>query len=165
MSLPGQEPEACDLTVAKYPTIEELATEIATVLDYFSLPQVVLLGTGIGATICAHFACKFPTRVYGIMCIEPVFSQASYIESIKYKLNNFSFKRQESKEEKGKKELDVSAELVAEVGTVETESFHLQPVDKTLDEKFKLRNSKNLSLLAQALINRPSLTEIITKLQ
>ncbi len=99
------------------------------------------------------------------MCIEPVFSQASYIESIKYKLNNFSFKRQESKEEKGKKELDVSAELVAEVGTVETESFHLQPVDKTLDEKFKLRNSKNLSLLAQALINRPSLTEIITKLQ
>lgn len=165
VSLPGQELEASDLTITKYPTIEELADELVGVLDYFNLPQVVLLGRGIGATICTYFAYKFPGRVFGLMCIEPIVSQASYMESIKFKLAHLSFKRQESKEGKGKKEIDVSAEPIVEGGQIENESFHLQPVDKTLDEKFKHRNSKNLSLLGQALVNRHCLINIIPSLQ
>jgi len=165
VSLPGQELEANDLPVTQYPSIEELSSELITVLDYFNLSQVVLLGRGIGASICTHFACQFPTRVYGIMCIEPLVSPASYMETIKFKLNNFSFKRQDSKEGKVKKELDVTVEPAADGVIVENESFQLQPVDKTLDEKFKNRNCKNLSLLAQALVNRPSLIDVIPKLQ
>ena len=51
-TLPGQEIEASDLSISKYPTLEELADELVTVLDHFKLQQVVLLGEGVGATIC-----------------------------------------------------------------------------------------------------------------
>lgn len=166
LNLPGQEVEACDLNVTKYPSLEELADELVTVLDFFDLPQVVLLGEGIGATICAQFAYKYPNRVYGLMCIEPIVSQASYMESIKYKLSNFSFKRQESKDAKEKKDSpEVAGEVAELAGTGETESFQLQPVDNTLHEKFKHRNSKNLALLAISLVNRTNLADIVAKLQ
>jgi hypothetical protein len=161
LTLPGQEVEASDLAITNYPTLEELADELVTALDFFELPQVVLLGEGIGATICAQFAFKYPNRVYGLMCIEPIVSQASYMESIKYKLSNFSFRRQESKECKDvKKEL----EITGDVPETEKDSLQLQPIDTTVHEKFKHRNSKNLSLLHISLVNRTNLVDIVAKL-
>lgn len=161
VNLPGQEIEASDLTVTKYPTLEELADELITILDLFKLSQVVLLGEGTGATICTHFAMKYPTRCYGLMCIEPIVSSASYMESLKHKIQNFTLNRQQSLN-KDKKQVDPEATVEA---TNENESFHLQPVDKTVNEKFKNRNVKNMTLFTEALLNRTNLIDNISKLR
>lgn len=164
--LPGQEIEATDLSIQKYPTFEELADELVTILDYFKLSQVVLLGEGVGATICTHFAMKYPTKCHGLMCIEPIVSSASYLESIKYKLQNLSFTKQSDTTGKDKKDAkaDETEPTVPECVN-ENESFHLQPVDNTTHEKFKNRNLKNMSLFAQAFLNRTNLIDCVSKLE
>lgn len=161
-TLPGQEMEASDLSISKYPTLEELADELVTVLDHFKLQQVVLLGEGVGATICAHFATRHPNRCYGLICIEPIVSSASYLESMKYKLQHFKINKQRSAEDK--KDKKAEAEPLPDA-TNENESFHLHPVDKTVDEKYKNRNLKNMSLFAEAFLNRTNLISSVSKLK
>jgi len=161
-TLPGQEIEASDLSISKYPTLEELADELVTVLDHFKLQQVVLLGEGVGATICTHFAIRHPNRCYGLICVEPIVSSATYLESWKYKLQNFKFNKQKSAEDK--KEKKAEAEPLPDA-TNENESFHLHPVDKTTDEKYKNRNLKNMSLFAEAFLNRTNLISSVSKLK
>lgn len=164
VNLPGQEIEATDLTITKYPTLEELADELVTVLDYFKLSQVVLLGEGTGATICTHFAMKYPTRCYGLMCIEPIVSSASVMQSLKHKIQSFTLNRQQSLNGKDKKQAQADPEATVEA-TNENESFHLQPVDNTVHEKFKNRNVKNMTLFTDAFLNRTNLLESISKLR
>lgn len=161
VNLPGQEIEASDLPLTKYPTLEELADELVTVLDYFKLPQVVLFGEGVGATIGTHFAMKYPNKCYGLLLVEPIVSAASYLESLKYKLQNFSFM---SKHELNGKEKADALIQEASPGN-ENESFHLQPAEANTHEKFKNRNLKNLSLFAEAFLNRTNLIGNIVKLK
>jgi len=166
VNLPGQEMDAAEMSIQKYPSMEELADELVTVLDYFKLPQVVLLGEGVGATICTQFAIKYPTRCYGLMCIEPKVSSATVIQSLKFKVQNFSFTRQQSIEKKEKKETEEKAAAVVESQAVnENESFHLQPVNNTTHEKFKNRNVKNLALFTESFLNRTNLIDNVSKLQ
>jgi len=160
VNLPGQEVEAADLTITKYPSIEELSDELISVLDYFKLAQVVLLGEGVGATICTRLAMRHPDRCYGLICIEPTVSAASYMETLKSKMSKISFKRQESVEKKKD-----PTELAEPLASSENESFHLQPTDNTTHEKFKHRNAKNLALLNEAILERVSLVDEIPKLQ
>lgn len=165
VTLPGQEIEASDMSCSKYPTLSELADELVTVMDHFRLQQCVLLGEGVGATICAHFAMKYPTRCYGLMCIEPVVSSASYMESLKYKLQNFKFSRQNSLSKQTEKK-DPADTIVALDNAAGNESVHLQLVDNTVThEKFSNRNAKNVTLFAEAFLNRPNLCDSISKLE
>lgn len=100
------------------------------------------------------------------MCIEPIVSSASYLESIKYKLQNLSFTKQSDTTGKDKKDAkaDETEPTVPECVN-ENESFHLQPVDNTTHEKFKNRNLKNMSLFAQAFLNRTNLIDCVSKLE
>lgn len=165
VTLPGQEIEASDMSCSKYPTLSELADELATVMDHFRLQQCVLLGEGVGATICAHFAMKYPTRCYGLMCIEPIVSSASYMESLKYKLQNFKFSRQNSLSKQTEKK-DPADTIVALDNATGNESVHLQLVDNTVThEKFSNRNAKNVTLFAEAFLHRPNLCDSISKLE
>ncbi len=168
VTLPGQEFEASDVTVSKYPTLSELADELATVMDYFGLNQTVLLGEGVGATICTHFAIRYPNRCYGLMLIEPIVTSRSYMEVLKHKLQNFKLSRQKSiskSVEEDKKSDSASENIVAET-TTENETFHLQPVDTTITHiKFKNRNVKNVTMFAEAFLNRPNLLDSVSKLE
>lgn len=166
VTLPGQEIEASDMTCSKYPSLSELADELLTVMDHFRLQQCVLLGEGVGATICAHFAMKYPTRCYGLMCIEPIVTSASYMESLKFKLQNFKFSRQNSLSKQAEKKDPACETIVALDNTTGNESIHLQLVDNTIShEKFKNRNPKNVTLFAEAFLNRPNLLDSIAKLE
>lgn len=166
VTLPGQEIEASDMSCSKYPTLSELADELITVMDHFRLQQCVLLGEGVGATICAHFAMKYPTRCYGLMCIEPIVSSASYMESLKYKLQNFKFSRQNSSSKQTEKKDPACETIVALDNAIGNESVHLQLVDNTIShEKFKNRNAKNVTLFAEAFLHRPNLCDSIAKLE
>ena len=46
VTLPGQEANAPDLNIARYPTLEELAEELVCVVDFLKIPQVVCMGEG-----------------------------------------------------------------------------------------------------------------------
>ncbi len=89
VTLPGQEANAKDLNLSKYPSFEELAEELVCVIDFMKIPQVVCMGDGIGASISTLFAMKHPNRCYGVVLIEPAGSSANLFESIRFKLNNF----------------------------------------------------------------------------
>lgn len=97
VTLPGQEAEANDLSIKKYPIIEELGEELILILDYFKILQVVCMGEGIGANISLKFALKYSNRCFGIILIQPICSSASFLESFKYKLSNLNIKNTNEK--------------------------------------------------------------------
>jgi pimeloyl-ACP methyl ester carboxylesterase len=86
VNLPGQEPDAPDLLVKKYPSLEELGDELVCVLNHLYIPHVVCMGQGVGANIAIHFSVKHPVRCLGLVVIEPVGSSASLFQSFKFKL-------------------------------------------------------------------------------
>lgn len=88
VDLPGQEANAADLGIHKYPTLPDLAQELSLVLDHFKVNQVVVLGEGLGANLAARFAIHYPNLVQGIALIHPTGSTASFMESVKDKLVN-----------------------------------------------------------------------------
>jgi hypothetical protein len=90
VNLPGQEIGASDLNLKKYPSLEELGDELVCIIDYLKIPQVVCIGSGAGANICAHFAIKHKSRCLGLILIEPIASSASLIETMKFKLRRLN---------------------------------------------------------------------------
>jgi pimeloyl-ACP methyl ester carboxylesterase len=86
VNLPGQEPDAPDLDVKKYPSLEELGEEMVCVLNHYSIPHVVCMGQGAGANIAVHFSVKHAAKCLGLILIEPVGSSASLFQSFKFKL-------------------------------------------------------------------------------
>jgi len=70
VALPGQEPEADDLT-KPFPTMTQLGLGLVTVLDQLRVTTVVGLGDGAGANIITRFAMNHPGRVHGIINVNP----------------------------------------------------------------------------------------------
>ena len=65
---------------------------LVDILDYFKLEQIVLLGEGAGANICARFAMKHQHRCLGLVLINPSGSAAGFFETMTDKvrfLNHF----------------------------------------------------------------------------
>lgn len=85
VDLPGQEPNAPDLNINKYPSLPELAQELVIVLDHFKINQVTCLGEGFGANIAARFAMKHPNRCLGVALVHPTGSTASFFKYLKKK--------------------------------------------------------------------------------
>lgn len=96
VNLPGQEADACDLNLKKYPSLEDLGDELVCIVDYLKIPQVVCMGDGVGANICAHFAIKHSKRCLGLVLIEPVACSASLFEILKSKLRRNSLSSSKS---------------------------------------------------------------------
>ena len=165
VNLPGQEADAADLNLRKYPTLEELADELIGVLDYFKLTQVVLFGEGVGATICAHFAIQHSNRCHGLLLIEPIGSAAGVLESMRFKLNNLNFMSKKSHHIVERANSLNSSNSGDSQSLNENETFHLSPVDSTVNEKLKNKNIKNLSLFAEAFLNRTCLIDSVSNLR
>jgi pimeloyl-ACP methyl ester carboxylesterase len=97
VTLPGQEHDALDLNLKKYPSLEELAEEIVCVLDTLNISHVVCMGVGVGANIATHFSIKHSKRCLGLVLIEPISSSAGLIENFRFKLNRSKmFQRKKS---------------------------------------------------------------------
>ena len=88
VDLPGQEPEAADLKLKAYPSMEELADELVCVVDHLKVPQVVCLGDGAGANISTYFAIKHPKRCLGLVLLQPAGFSAGLFDTIKHKVNS-----------------------------------------------------------------------------
>lgn len=88
VDLPGQEANALDLKISKYPSLPEIAQELVIILNHFKITQVTCLGEGAGANICARFAMVHPTRCLGVALVHPSGSTASFMETFKDKFAN-----------------------------------------------------------------------------
>lgn len=87
--VPGQEPEAADLPKDfSFPTMAALGLGLVTVLDQLRVNTVVGLGDGAGANIITRVAMNHPTRVHGIIAVNPACQKAnpSMMDKLKDKM-------------------------------------------------------------------------------
>ncbi|KAL6502017.1 Protein ndl2 [Orobanche gracilis] len=61
-------------------SVDDLADQIAEILDYFGLGAVMCLGVTAGAYILALFAIKFSRRVIGLILVSPLCKAPSWTE-------------------------------------------------------------------------------------
>ena len=57
LTLPGQEPHSSDLPGLTYPSLEQLAGLLLSVLHHYNINTMVGLGVGIGANILLRHGC------------------------------------------------------------------------------------------------------------
>lgn len=73
----------------KYPSLDDLGSELINILDHLNIPQVVVFGEGAGANIGCRFAIEHPTRVHGLVLVRPIGTTAGFMEMMKDKMNNW----------------------------------------------------------------------------
>ncbi len=66
VDMPGQEPEAADLKLKKYPSMEEIADELVCVVDHLKIPQVICVGDGTGANLAHILLSNIPSDVLAL---------------------------------------------------------------------------------------------------
>jgi protein NDRG1 len=89
VDLPGQEDDASPLPLEKYPSLDEIASELINIVDHLNIPQAVIFGEGAGANIACRFAIEYPSRVHGLVLVHPTGTTAGFMEMMKDKLNNW----------------------------------------------------------------------------
>lgn len=162
ISPPGHELGAAAISSdIPVPSVDDLADQVADVLDYFGLDAVMCLGVTAGAYILTLFAMKYRDRVIGLILVSPLCKAPSWTEWLynKFVLNllyfygmcgllkNCLLQRYFSKEVRGSDQVP--------------ESDIVQACRSLLDE----RKSTNVSRLLQAISGRHDLTDGLKKLQ
>lgn len=159
---PGHELGAGSISAdVPVPSVDELADQIADVLDYFGLRSVMCLGVTAGAYILTLFATKYRERVIGLILVSPLCRAPSWTEWLytKVMLNmlyyygmcslvkEFLLQRYFSKEVRG--------------GPQVLESDIVQACRSLLDEK----QGVNVWRFLQAINGRHDITDRLKKLQ
>lgn len=140
---------------------DDLADQIADVLNYFGLGAVMCLGVTAGAYILTLFAMKYRPRVLGLILVSPLCKEPSWTEWLYNKvMSNLLYfygmcgvvkelllKRYFSKEVRG------NAQVL--------ESDIVQSCRRSLEE----RRSSNVWRFLEAINGRPDITEGLGKLQ
>ncbi|XP_072998989.1 protein NDL2-like isoform X2 [Typha latifolia] len=154
----GAAPISTDVPVL---SADELADQVADVLDFFGLGAVMCLGVTAGAYILTLFATKYRERVLGLLLVSPLCKAPSWTEWLYNKvMSNFLYfygmrgfikecllQRYFSKEVRGSSQVP--------------ESDIVQACRTLLDEK----QSTNIWRFLQAINGRHDLTEALKKLR
>lgn len=61
-------------------SVDDLADQVAEVLDYFGLDEVIGMGVTAGAYVLSLFACKHTDRALGLILISPLAQSTSWTE-------------------------------------------------------------------------------------
>ncbi|KAL4570326.1 hypothetical protein LXL04_025978 [Taraxacum kok-saghyz] len=87
ISPPGHELGADELTYDDVTlSADDLANQVAEVLDYFGLSSVMCLGVTAGAYVLTLFAIKYTQRVVGLILISPLCKSPSWSEWLSNKV-------------------------------------------------------------------------------
>jgi pimeloyl-ACP methyl ester carboxylesterase len=88
INAPGMEDNAPQLPDNfNYPTLDQLAEQIANVCKFYSIKSFIGLGVGAGANILSRFALHNPDSVDGLFLINPTSTQSTWTEWLYQKLN------------------------------------------------------------------------------
>jgi len=163
VDLPGQEDDASPLSLEKYPSLDEIASELINIVDHLNIPQTVFFGEGAGANIACRFAIEYPSRVHGLVLVHPTGSTAGFMEMMKDKLNNWKLIH------KGMNP-DAEAYLIwhrfgRDAVKGYGDSQLLEANIREFSEKlYQKRTAKNLALFMDAFLNRTNLVDKLDKL-
>uniref|UniRef100_A0A5B7BYL0 Putative pollen-specific protein SF21-like isoform X3 n=1 Tax=Davidia involucrata TaxID=16924 RepID=A0A5B7BYL0_DAVIN len=142
-------------------SVDDLADQIADVLDYFGLGAVMCMGVTAGAYILTLFSIKYAQRVLGLILVSPICKAPSWTEWLYNKVmsNLLYFYGMCGLV----KELLVMRYFSQEVrgNTQVPESDRVQACRRLLDE----RQSPNVLRFLEAVNGRPDITEGLKKLQ
>ncbi|CAF0954406.1 unnamed protein product [Adineta steineri] len=163
VDLPGQEDDALPLNIEKYPSLDDVGSELVNILDFLNVPQAVVFGEGAGANIGCRFAIEHPSRVHGVVCIHPTGTTAGFMEMMKDKLNNWKLIH------KGMN-TDAEAYLIwhrfgrdAAKGYVDSQVLEAN-IREFSEKLYQKRTAKNLALFLDAFLNRTNLVDKLDKL-
>ncbi|XP_059439541.1 protein NDL1-like isoform X1 [Corylus avellana] len=142
-------------------SVDDLADQVAEVLDYFGLKEVLCLGVTAGAYVLTLFAMKYPERVLGLILVSPLCKAPSWTEWLynKVLLNLLYFYGMCGVLKECLLQRYFSKEL--RCGVHGTESDIIHAFRRLLDE----RQSLNVMRFLQAINGRHDLTKGLTKLQ
>ncbi|CAF0838709.1 unnamed protein product, partial [Didymodactylos carnosus] len=163
VDLPGQEDDASDLTIEKYPSLDDLGAELINVVDHLNIQQLVIFGEGAGANVAIRFAMEYPSRVHGVICVHPTASTAGFMETMKDKITNWKLIH------KGMN-ADAEAYLIwhrfgRDAAKGYGDSQLLEANIREFSEKlYGKRNPKNLAVFMDAFLNRTNLIDKLEKL-
>ncbi|WOL14602.1 pollen-specific protein SF21-like isoform X3 [Canna indica] len=93
ISPPGHETGAASISPnVPIPSVDDLADQVAEVLDYFRLHSVMCMGVLAGAYILTLFSIKYQERVLGLILVSPLCKAPSWTEWLHNKvLSNFLY--------------------------------------------------------------------------
>jgi protein NDRG1 len=163
VDLPGQEDDAPVLAIEKYPSLDDLGSELINILDHLNIPQVAVFGEGAGANIACRFAIEHPSRAHGLILVHPTGTTAGFMEMMKDKLNNWKLIH------KGMNP-DAEAYLIwhrfgRDAAKGYGDSQLLEANIREFSEKlYQKRTAKNLALFMDAFLNRTNLVDKLDKL-
>lgn len=142
-------------------SVDDLADQVAEVLDFFGLKEVLCLGVTAGAYILTLFAMKHKERVLGLILVSPVCKAPSWTEWLynKVLLNLLYFYGMCGVLKECLLQRYFSKEL--RCGLHGAESDIIQSCRRLLDE----RQSLNVMRFLQAINERQDLTESLKRLQ
>ncbi|XP_057956941.1 protein NDL1-like [Malania oleifera] len=161
ISHPGHELGAAAIRPSSVLSVDDLADQIAEVLDFFGLDAVMCMGVTAGAYILTLFAMKYKQRILGLILVSPLCKAPSWAEWLYNKVvsnllyfhgmcgivKELLLMRYFSKEVRGNAQV--------------TESEIVQACRRLLDE----RRSSNVLQFVEAINGRPDITEGLKKLQ
>uniref|UniRef100_A0A5B7AAI8 Putative pollen-specific protein SF21 n=1 Tax=Davidia involucrata TaxID=16924 RepID=A0A5B7AAI8_DAVIN len=142
-------------------SVDDLADQVAEVLDFFGLKEVFCLGVTAGAYILTLFAMKYRERVLGLILVSPICKAPSWTEWLynKVLLNLLYFYGMCGLLKECLLQRYFSKEL--RCGMHGAESDSIQACRRLLDE----RQSLNVMRFLQAMNERHDLTEDLKKLR
>ncbi|KAJ9185862.1 hypothetical protein P3X46_005447 [Hevea brasiliensis] len=142
-------------------SVDDLADQVAEVLDFFGLKEVLCLGVTAGAYILTLFATKYKERVLGLILVSPICKAPSWTEWLynKVLLNLLYFYGMCGV----LKECLIQRYFSKEIrcGVHGAESDIIQACRRLLDE----RQSLNVMRILQAINERHDLTDGLKELQ
>ncbi|GLJ22034.1 hypothetical protein SUGI_0412870 [Cryptomeria japonica] len=143
------------------PTVDDLAEQVAEVLDYFGLQGVICMGVTAGAYILTLFALKYRERVLGLILISPLCQAPSWTEWFynKVLINLLYFYGMCGIVKDSLLQRYFSQELRGSIQG--SESDIVQACRRLLDE----RQSNNVMRFMQLIGRRYDLTDMLKKLQ
>ncbi|XP_059649357.1 protein NDL1-like isoform X2 [Cornus florida] len=141
-------------------SVDDLADQVAEVLDFFGLKEVFCMGVTAGAYILTLFATKYRERVLGLILVSPICKEPSWTEWLynKVLLNLLYFYGMCGLLKECLLQRYFSKEL--RYGMQDAESDTIQACRRLLDE----RQSLNVMRLLQAINERHDLTDGLKKL-
>ncbi|KAI3935117.1 hypothetical protein MKW92_051446 [Papaver armeniacum] len=159
---PGHELGAAEIASdAPMLSMDDLADQVAEVLDYFGLNEVLCLGVTAGAYVLTLFAMKYKDRVRGLILVSPICKAPSWTEWLynKVMLNLLYFYGMCGILKECLLQRYFSKEV--RCGTPGTESDIVQACRRLLDE----RQHSNIFRYLRAVNERRDITEGLKKLQ
>lgn len=157
VEIPGQELDAPDLPEEyHFPSMQEIAEDLITIIDYFKVQYVITLGEGAGANILTRFAMSYPDRVLGNILIHCTSTVAGIMEYFNDKIINWKLRSVG---------MNPTAEeylVFHKFGTQIETAENKDSVLKDFINKLQCRiNPRNLRRYVEAFLNRTDLSGIL----